>query len=377
MKINLLDIPEIRAELLPLTFTRPCGELPLAFGTIREHWQRLMPQAEFGYVTEEYLGKKFPKVEAEIIVSGHYLPSAELAKAIANLKPGEWIADSDGECIARRGDAHGKPTYTHSVQAYRKVTDIFRLNKELIVTHFNGFTLGRVSAPVSETCTVIGSRDSLFIEPGADVEGVIFDLRTGPIYIGENSEIQPGAILRGPIYIGPNCRVRSGAKLLPGTNLGPSTRVGGEISNAIFLGYSNKQHDGFLGDAVIGQWCNLGAGCVASNLKNDYSEIKLWNYPAQRFVRTGLQFCGLIMGDHCKAGINTMFNTATTVSPGCNIHGAGFPRPYIAPFTDGGVQAVSRVIFSKFISTATEMMRHRNIAITSADIEILEHLYNL
>lgn len=378
MTIILQDIKDIRDALLPLTFTRPTALLPAGIGTIADRWQMFFPEAHIAYQTEEYLRCKFPEAaetDDTLHIPGHIIPTPELAAAVGALAPGEWIQTDGGERIFRGQEAQSEPKSVVEVTAYRSLPDIFRLSKERITADFALLTAGRTSQPLSASCTLIGSPDGLFIEEGADVEGAFIDTRQGPVYIGRQSEIQECVVLRGPIAIGPKCRVRAGARLLPGVNLGISTRVGGEISNTVFIGYSNKQHDGFLGDAVIGEWCNLGAGCVASNLKNDYSMIRLWSYPEQRFAKTGLQFCGLIMADHCKAGINTMFNTATVVGPGCNIHGAGFPRPYIPAFTDGGAQGTTRVILKKFLATATEMMRHRGIEISPADISILTHLY--
>lgn len=378
MKIILEDIPAIREALFPLTFTRPAGLLPAGIGSIADRWTYLIPNAEVSFLTADYLQVKYPAGETAdaIFIPGHLIPTPELAVKVAALQPGEWLQTAGCEVISRGRNLLPEPKNTGlEIPAYRLLTDIFRQSKERIAADFDLLTAGRNSHPLSPSCTLIGPADRLFIEEGADVEGAFINTLQGPVYIGRDSEIQECVVLRGPVAIGPKCRVRAGARLLPGVNLGESTRVGGEISNTVFIGYSNNQHDGFLGDAVIGQWCNLGAGCVASNLKNDYSEIRLWNYPQQRFLRTGLQFCGLIMADHCKAGINTMFNTATVVGPGCNIHGAGFPRPFVPAFSDGGAQGITRVIFSKFLATATEMMRHRGLEISEADKSILKHLY--
>lgn len=378
MNIILEDSKDIREALLPLTFTRPAAMLPAGIGSIASRWAMLMPGARISFQTVDYLSCKFPLTEApgSLHIPGHVIPTPALAAKVAALKPGEWIETNGGERIACGEDLLPEPKESGvEVQAYCSLPDIFRLSKERITADFDLLTAGRTSQPLPESCTLIGPADRLFIEEGADVEGAFINTRQGPVYIGAGSEVQECVVLRGPVAIGPRCRVRAGARLLPGVNLGESTRVGGEISNTVFLGYSNKQHDGFLGDAVIGEWCNLGAGCVASNLKNDYSEIRLWSYAQSRFLRTGLQFCGLIMADHCKAGINTMFNTATVVGPGCNIHGAGFPRPYVPAFSDGGAQGITRVILSKFLRTAAEMMRHRAVEITPADETILTYLY--
>lgn len=377
MHIILEDIESVRINLMPLTLTRPVGALPAGIcDTIAGRWQRLLPGATVGYATAGYLARKFPRGEGDLIVAGHVIPSRGLADALVSLAPGEYITDGRGGTIARRGEPVTAKAVDLDIREYRSLPDIFRQSKELLTADFDLLTHGRTSAPLSGSCTLIGDPSRLFIEPGAEVEGAFINTVTGPVYIGADAEVQEATVLRGPVAVGPKCRVRAGARLLPGTNLGPVTRVGGEISNTVFLGYANKQHDGFLGDAVIGQWVNIGAECVASNLKNDYSEIRLWNYGSRRFERTGLQFCGLIMGDHTKAAINTTFNTATVVGVGCNIHGTGYPRPFVASFTDGGLQTTGRVVLKKMLQTATTAMSHRNIAITDEDIDILTHIYN-
>lgn len=377
MHIILEDIEPIRTNLKPLTLTRPVGALPAGItDTIGERWLRLLPGSTVGYSTADYLSTKFPRGEGDLIVCGHIIPTRELADAVVSLAEGEYITDATGETIARKGTPTTCKVCGIEVTAYRSLPDIFRMSKERLTADYDMITSGRTSAPLPDSCTLIGDSSRLFIEPGAEVEGAFINTKTGPVYIGAKAEVQEAVVLRGPVAIGPSCRVRAGARLLPGTNLGPVTRVGGEISNTVFLGYSNKQHDGFLGDAVIGQWVNIGAECVASNLKNDYSEIRLWNYGSQRFERTGLTFCGLIMGDHTKAAIDTTFNTATVVGVGCNIHGTGFPRPFVASFTDGGLQTTGRVVLKKMIQTATIAMSHRGVTITDADISIITHLYN-
>ena len=212
----------------------------------------------------------------------------------------------------------------------------------------------------------------IYIESGAVVEGVVLNASHGPIYVGRDVEIMEGSCLRGPIALGEHSTVNMGTRIYPGTTLGPWCKVGGELNNVVMIGFSNKAHDGFLGNAVIGEWCNLGAGCVSSNLKNDYTEIKLWNYPQHRFLKTGLQFCGLIMGDHSKAGINTMFNTATVVGVGVNVHGSGFPRNFVASFSEGGASGFTDLPMEKFVDIASRMMARRHRALSDSDLRLFE-----
>lgn len=258
--------------------------------------------------------------------------------------------------------------YGGEVKAVEHLWDIFMLNGDAISADFERITSGRLSQPLSDTVTVVGDPALIFLEEGATVEGAIINTKSGPVYVGRDAEIMEGSMLRGPIALCRNAVVNMGTKIYPGTTLGTFCKVGGELNNVVMQGYSNKAHDGFLGNAVIGEWCNLGAGCVASNLKNDYSQIRLWNYPTGRFARTGLQFCGLIMGDHSKAGINTMFNTATVLGVGVNVHGSGFPRNFIPSFSEGGSNAgFSDVSMTKFFEIARRMMSRRHKELTAAD----------
>ena len=209
------------------------------------------------------------------------------------------------------------------------------------------------------------------------MSGAVINVETGPVYIGRGATVMEGACMRGPIAVLDHSTVNMGAKIYGATTIGPHSKVGGELNNVVIIGYSNKAHDGFLGNAVIGEWCNLGAGSTASNLKNDYTEIKLWNYASRRFQRTGLQFCGLIMGDHSKAGINTMFNTATVIGVGVNVHGTGFPRNFVPSFSDGSAAGFSEQSFQKFLDVAARVMARRDRTLGEAEVRMYEALYSL
>ncbi|MDE7387802.1 MAG: glucose-1-phosphate thymidylyltransferase, partial [Muribaculaceae bacterium] len=277
MNIALTDIKDVRDNLLPLTFTRPVALLRTGIGTIADHWRRALPNAQFSFVTEDYLAKKFPAdKQIDLYIAGHVLPCPALTDAITSLPQGGWIADPDLQPIVWHEAPTGEPSAIVEVKAITQPYHLFTLSKELITADFHALTASSHSQPISDTCTVIGDPSLVFIEEGADVEGCFLNTRQGPIYIGRDAEVQEAVVLRGPVCIDAGSRVRAGARLLPGTNLGPKCKVGGEVGNAIFLANANKQHDGYLGDAVIGEWCNLGAGCTSSNLKNDYTEIRLW-----------------------------------------------------------------------------------------------------
>lgn len=330
----LTDDPEVRANLLPMTYVRPIAELRLGVTTIREKWERELG-AHCTWLTVDYLSEKFPCV---IEGEAEYLP------------------------------AHKVP----EVGELNHLYDIFQLNAKAIEADYAHITRGRESQPISPSCTVIGAASRVFIEEGARVEGAYLNTTGGCIYIGRDAEVMEGSCLRGPIAVCEHAVVNMGSKIYGGTTIGPWCKVGGELNNVVMQAYSNKAHDGFLGNAVIGEWCNLGAGCVASNLKNDYTPIKLWNYPAGRFVKTGLQFCGVIMGDHTKCGINSMLNTATVLGVGVNIHGTGFPRPFVASFceTGGGSSGYTDVSMTKFFDIAARMMARRHVELTEVDKRI-------
>lgn len=387
--IVLFDEPQVRGNLLPITFTRPVADIRQGILTIREKWERVLPGA-YSYLTQDYLRVKYPMADApeSLFIAGHLSPDACLVEAVRGLASGEALVNG-GETLAYRGSVAGFEAksygsvkeYDGEITAINMLYDIFMGNGDAIRRDYRLVTAGRVSAALSDTCTVVGpamtedGTPSIFIEEGATVEGAVINVKNGPVYIGRDAEVMEGACLRGPIALCTHSVINMGTKVYPDTTIGPWCKVGGELNNVVMIGYSNKAHDGFLGNAVIGEWCNLGAGAVASNLKNDYTEIKLWNYPAHRFLKTGLQFCGLIMGDHSKAGINTMFNTATVVGVGCNIHGAGFPRNFIASFSEGGNAGFSDVQLSKFFDIARRVMARRHVDLTDTDRAMFENIY--
>lgn len=388
--IILFDVPSVRQNLLPLSYTRPVADFLVGATTIRQKWEAFLP-GRYSYLTAGYLAEKFPMTEAplSVFVASNVIPDAGLAAAVAALGEGEALAahNAKGERVlvavkdSRAGLEEIIDTVPESATMYEgKVDtiswlyDVFMGNGRRIEDDFERMTHGREGQSIPRSNTVIGDPELIFIESGAVVEGVVLNALHGPIYVGRDVEIMEGSCLRGPIALCEHATVNMGTRIYPGTTIGPWCKVGGELNNVVMFGYSNKAHDGFLGNAVVGEWCNLGAGCVASNLKNDYTEIKLWNYPAHRFLRTGLQFCGLIMADHSKAGINTMFNTATVVGVGVNIHGSGFPRNFIASFSEGGAQGFNDQPMEKFFSTASRMMARRGKALSEADARIFEDI---
>lgn len=390
--IILFDLPAVRENLLPLSYTRPIADFLVGITTLRKKWESFLA-GEFSYSTVGYLSEKYPMKTAEenIFIASNIIATEQLARRLDSLEPGEVLmADTmagQRVLVGFKGGAnrldeviHSMPAgivYEEKVDAINYVYDIFLLNGRQIEADFDVLTAGREGQSIPRSNTVIGDPDRIYIESGAIVEGVVLNASHGPIYVGRHVEIMEGSCLRGPIALGEHSTVNMGTRIYPGTSLGPWCKVGGELNNVVIFGFTNKAHDGFLGNAVIGEWCNLGAGCVASNLKNDYTEIKLWNYPSHRFLRTGLQFCGLIMADHSKAGINTMFNTATVVGVGVNIHGSGFPRNFIASFSEGGPSGFTDLPMEKFFDIAKRMMARRGRSLSEADNRIFHAIREL
>lgn len=381
--ITLADNDTIFTQLLPLTFTRPISELLCGIRTIRRKWHRAIPGNYF-YRTAPWLSELYPEAPAtagdDLTIASHLLPSPELIEAISALHPGQALILPDGSVAASCGPepSGGYDNITTDLEpkAITRPYHIFMLNGAEITEEFPSAAAGKKSA-ISPTCTVIGDPGLVHIAPDARVEGAFLNTTGGPIYIGPGAEVMEGSCLRGPIAILEESTVNMGAKIYGSTTIGPHCKVGGELNNVVMLGYSNKAHDGFLGNAVIGRWCNLGAGCVASNLKNDYTEIKLWDYATRRFLRTGLQFCGLIMGDQSKAGINTMFNTATVIGVGVNVHGSGYPRNFVASFSEGSTAGFAEVAPQKFFSIAERVMARRGITMSDAERRMFEKIYEL
>ncbi len=384
--IILFDDKVARENLLPMTFTRPVADMRFGITTIREKWEAMLP-GRYSYLATDYLSVKYPATinkEDNIFIAGNICPNGELIEAIDAMEVGCAIVSAKG-LIAYRGtlknflaqEFKATTMIAETPCAINMLYDIFVGNHDALIEDFNRITSGRESQPLSESNTLIGDPAMLFVEEGAVVEGAILNVKKGPIYIGKNAEVMEGCCLRGPIAFCDHAVANMGAKIYGATTLGPYCKVGGEVNNVVMIGYSNKAHDGFLGNAVIGEWCNIGGGSVASNLKNDYTEIKLWNYPAHRFLRTGLQFCGLIMGDHSKAGVNTMFNTATVLGVGVNIHGSGFPRNFVASFSESSAAGYTDVPLAKFFDIARRAMARRDVQLTDADIAIFQSIHSI
>ena len=252
--------------------------------------------------------------------------------------------------------------------------EIFKFNGENITSDFEFLTKGRKSAEISSTNNLSG-KENIFVEEGAKIEFATLNATSGPIYIGKDAEIMENSVVRGPFALCDHSVLKLAAKIYGPTTVGPHSKIGGEVNNSVIFGYSNKAHDGFLGNSVIGEWCNLGADTNNSNLKNNYAEVRLWNYENERFIKTGLQFCGLIMGDHSKCAINTMFNTGTVVGVNANIFGEGFPRNFVPSFSWGGAHGFSNYDIKKAYEVAEKVMERRSIQLDDKEKNILKEVY--
>lgn len=371
-----------RNQLLPFTFTRPVADIRVGILTIREKWEKYL-NSTTSTITEDYLSEKWPMVEMEenVMINGAFLPTAELVEQVLNLQPGEAIFhEEDIVAFFAYEDQDVDFENCTTVELEGKASmiqntwDIFRLNGEAILADFEQLTQDRKSQPISSTNQVIAP-ENVFLEEGARVECAIINASEGPVYIGVDAEIMEGSIVRGPLALCDHATLKLGAKIYGPTTVGPHSKVGGEVNNSVIFGYSNKGHDGFLGNSVLGEWCNIGADTNTSNLKNNYAEVRLWDYASERFAPTGLQFCGLMMGDHSKCGINTMFNTGTVVGVSANIFGAGFPRNFIPSFSWGGSGGTTTYKTVKAFEVAEKVMERRNIEFSEEDKAILEEVF--
>lgn len=381
MNIILFDAGEWE-NLCPLTLTKPVAELRMGILTFKERWEKLW-EADYSYFTPKYLAEKYPAqiVSTNLYLNPAYFPSENLLESLRNLKEGEALIYQN-ETLAYVGsheDFLGKnfqqtKEIRFDVIRIQHLWDLFAHNHHAIQYDFNLVTKGRTSQPISSTNGVRGGHN-IFLEEGAVVEFAILNTVEGPIYVGKNAEIMEGTMVRGSLALCEGAKLNLGAKIYSGTTIGPYCKVGGEVNNSILMGYSNKGHDGFLGNSVLGEWCNLGADTNNSNLKNNYSEIKVWNYKAKDYISTGLQFCGLMMGDFSKSAINTQFNTGTVVGVSSNVFESGFPPKFIPSFSWGGGKKSIIFELDKVFEAAERMMERRKKTLSEKERNILTYIF--
>ncbi len=374
---------DVRNALLPFTYTKPVADIRIGILTIREKWEKYLGLTTTT-ITEEYLEEKYPMVEMEanILINASFCPTPSLVEKVKNLSKNEAIfkgedvlafftSDSQEEV---NFDDYTQIEFDEEVLQIKNTWDIFSLNHKAIQEDFDLITEGRTSQPIPEGTRYLG-KETIFIEEGAKITFAILNASSGPIYIGKDAEIMEGSAVRGPFAMGESSVLKLNTKIYGATTLGPYCKVGGEVNNSVLMAYSNKGHDGFLGNSVIGEWCNLGADTNNSNLKNNYATVKLWHYETGRFANTGLQFCGLIMGDHSKCGINTMFNTGTVIGVSANVFGSGFPRNFVPSFSWGGASGFTEYKTNKVFEVAEVVLKRRNLVFDEKDQKILTHIF--
>tara|TARA_B110000240_G_scaffold111457_1_gene125189 strand:+ start:210 stop:1385 length:1176 start_codon:yes stop_codon:yes gene_type:complete len=374
---------DVRNTLLPFTYTRPVADIRIGILTIREKWEKHLGLTTTT-ITEEYLEEKYPMVEMEenILINASFCPTEDLVEQVKNLSKNEAIFKGDDVIAFYTAesqeevnfDAYSQIEFKDELIQIKNTWDIFTFNGKAIQLDFDLITEGRTSEPIPEGVQFL-NKENIFIEEGAEIVFSTLNASEGPIYIGKDALVMESSSIRGPFAMCENAVLKMGAKIYKDTTIGPYSKVGGEISNSVIFGYSSKGHDGYLGNSVLGEWCNLGADTNTSNLKNNYAEVKLWDYESGRFAKTGLQFCGLLMGDHSKCGINTMFNTGTVVGVSVNIFGSGFPRNFIPSYSWGGAAGFTTFQMNKVCEVATAIMQRRSLVFDDKEKKILEHVF--
>ena len=389
--IVLFDLIDDVENLLPLTFTRPIAEIRIGITKLSEKWFFYNRNLKIGfYPSAKYLRKKytFDIFNDTIFFNASYIPNKKIYEALLRLKNGEGYKNSNGEIIAFKSENYSRILENNDFSELKLIEfdgeldkisypwDVFRFNEKVIQQDFHYITQNRKGHRLPDTVNVI-NRENVFVEEGVEINFATLNAQEGFIYLGKNVVVMEGALVRGSLAMCESSQIKLGAKIYGATTVGPYSKVGGELNNVVIFGYSNKAHDGFLGNAVIGEWCNIGADSNNSNLKNNYAEVKMWNYKKSRFINTGLQFCGLIMGDHSKCGINTMFNTGTVVGVNANIFGSGFPRNFIPSFSWGGPQGFVEYKLEKAFEVVEKVMARRNKKFDSLEKSILTSVFSL
>lgn len=382
MNCILFDDSAIRVNLLPFTYTRPVAGIRTGILTIAEKWSKHL-NTSVSFLTAPHLQEKFPiqQTSDNLLINGALCPDTKLVKAIQSLTPGQalkknttWLA-ARISAVALDFNSLYATEYNEDYTLIDQSWKIFQHNAQQIRADFELITKGKRSHGVNDKHTIVYNEENIFVEEGVHIRAAVLNAEDGPIYLGKNSVVQEGALIKGPFALCEGSHVNMGGKMRGDTTVGPFSKVGGEISNSVIFGYSNKGHDGFIGNTVLGEWCNLGADTNTSNLKNNYESVKLWSYAKNGFVNTGLQFCGLMMGDHSKCGINTMFNTGTVVGVSANIFGDGFPRNFIPSFAWGGASGFMTYQLNKAFETAEKVMSRRHIILSDIDKRILQHIF--
>ena len=376
-------------HLLPLTLTRPVCEIRVGIMTLRERWELLIGN-RMQFVTQDYLSEAFSAeiLDDNVIINGSVLANPFLAKLIQELDPQEALLYQDSLIAARlSGDQFEQLVAGDEIEELQGInlrdTPVVQIKHPWDIWQLAGIAIRediefmklKPTSKIPRHCTYLGDGE-LYIDPSAQVLASTLNTTDGPIYIGPDAVIMEGSHLRGPLAIGTHSTVKMGTRITGDTSIGPHCKVGGEISNSVIFGFSNKGHDGYLGNSVIGEWCNLGADTNTSNLKNNYGEVSFYDYAENKFISSGSIFGGVIIGDHTKCSINTMINTGSSFGVGCNIYDGGFPPKVIPSFSWGNRE--NRTVYSldKFISTAKIVMSRRQVELSDPMVRVLSHIHS-
>lgn len=387
MGIILFD-DQFRNNLFPLSYTRPVSEFRVGILTIADKWKRYL-NSEISYLTEDYLQEKYPLLISpeNLLINAAICPDKDLLEAVVGIREGEALFADQLLIAVQLNEAAAKEFNINKLTSYRRVEypntivriafpeNIFSLNDIEIRKDFELLTRGRTSSSLSNTNIILG--DQIFVEEGVDAECSTFNSKLGPIYLGKESLVMEGCHIRGSFALCEGAILKMGAKIYGMTTIGPYSKAGGEINNSVIFANSAKGHEGYLGNSVLGEWCNIGADSNNSNMKNNYAEVRLWDYSNESFRKTGLQFCGLVMADHAKCAINTMFNTGTVVGVSANLFGSGFPRNFVPDFSWGGNQGFEVYSLKKMFETAIKVYSRRNIDFNEVEQKILTHVFKL
>lgn len=366
MGLTFVDDLGVRG-LLPITYTHGPQDCRVGILTLSQKWNLL-----------------WRRQEASLSVNSRLLPNDALLLAAQSLSQGKGLRQGGQDLVWHgQADCVEWTNWDGEAEWIIHPEDIFLKNGSQIRRDVNWLLEagGEWALPAwsqrtdPDPHTAVYRPEQVYVHPSAIVRAAVLDASEGPVWIGESVEIMAGSMIKGPVAIGEHSSIKMGAKIYGDSTVGPYCKVGGEVSNSVIHSYSNKGHDGFMGNSVIGRWCNWGADTNNSNLKNNYEQVKLWDIATGTFRNTGLTFCGLIMGDHSKCGINTMFNTGTVVGVGANIFGGGFVRQFIPSFGWGGTQGMETFRFDKFAQTAEKVMQRRGLSLSDEERDLLQHIY--
>jgi UDP-N-acetylglucosamine diphosphorylase/glucosamine-1-phosphate N-acetyltransferase len=380
MDFTLFDHSAAREHLMPFTAIRPISHIRIGIFCVYEKWQYAL-QGKASFKTAPHLQDFFPLVDQEWMINGSVLPDAQVVDQILSLEQGEQLLLADGTCLASRGASISKDRLlSGEVRQIRKLWDLFSFQEEELVRDFNIVQQTRTPARQLDAATVMYGKENIFIEEGAFIKAAVINAETGPVFIAKGAEVQEGSLIRGGFALCEGAVAAMGAKFRGHCTVGPYSKVGGEVNNSIFMAYSNKGHDGYIGNSVVGEWCNLAAATNVSNMKNNHSEVGVYNMATQHYEATGKKFCGVFIGDYTRVGIGTTLNTGTTIGVGVNLFDTGFPSKHIPSFSWGTPEVREAFQKEAWFNMAKEARALKHQSFEAPDRALLEAVwkkYNL